>query len=108
MATTNFLVIPARSDLPWYNIKLSLNNIIYTARFRFNKRSQRWILDIADAAGNDILNGIVLLVSRNLTGQYVISGLPPGVLFVASDTGSEQPSRYSFASDKTLFYKETI
>ena len=66
---------------------------------------QRWLIDICNASEQEILNGLPLLINRNLKGQFVISGLPSGVLFVTDDTEKdEQPGRFSFGKDKTFFY----
>lgn len=100
-------IVPARNDLPWYRFKLSLSGVIFTLRFRFNPRMQRYVLDVADASNNDVLNGLVLLIQRDLTGQFVISGLPTGTLFVTDDTGKDsQPTRLSFGNDHTFFYAD--
>jgi len=101
----NFLTIPARNDLPWYRFKITLSNVIYTLRFRFNTRSSRWILDIADASNNDILNGVPILIERDMAGQYVIPGLPVGLIFATDDTNQgTEPTRFSFGQDHTLWY----
>jgi len=102
---TTVQTIPAKNDLPWYKFKIALSGIIYTCRFRFNTRMNRWMIDLCDSAENEIINGLPLLISRNITGQFVIAGLPTGVIFVTDDTGQDQqPTRYSFNQDKTLFY----
>lgn len=100
-----FFEIPARNDLPWYTFKITLSGTIFTLRFRFNTRSQRWILDVADSSNNDILDGIPLLIGRNLTGQFVIPGLPVGFMFVTDDTNEDtQPTRFSFGQDHSIGY----
>lgn len=102
-----FYTLPARNDLPWYKFKVSLSGSIYTLRFRFNVRMQRWILDIADNADNDLLSGLPLITMRNINGQYVIEGLPNGMLFISDDTDKgEQPTRNSFGKDKTLWFED--
>src|SRR4249920_2633608 len=98
----NFLILPARNDLPWYNIKDTLSGVLYTLRFRYNTRMQRWIMDIADPSNNNILNGIPLLILRDAVGQYVIVGLPVGTIFSTDDTNQNtQPTRYSYGTDHT-------
>lgn len=100
-----FFTIPARNDLPWYSFKISLSGVVYTLRFRFNTRMQRWIMDIADPSNNDILDGIPLLIGRDLSGQYVIDGLPVGISFCSDDTNQDtQPTRFSFGTDHSLVY----
>lgn len=103
----NFLVVPARNDLPWYKFKISLSSVIYTLRFRYNTRMQRYIIDIGDSANNPIIVGLPLLINRDVNGQYVLTGLPVGTLFATDDTNLDtQPSRNSFGNDHTLFYAD--
>ena len=98
-------ILPLNSDVPWYRFKISLDSVVYTLRLRFNSRMDRWIFDIADSSNNDILLGLPLLIQRDLFGQYILSGLPNGMLIVTDDTEQdEQPTRNSFGTDKTLNY----
>lgn len=103
----SLLEIPAGNALPWYKFNVTLNDVLYTLRFRYNTRSSRWILDIADAANQDIVVGLPVLIGRNLTGRFVIEGIPPG-LFLAADLTNqdEQPGRYSFGVDHVLLYED--
>ena len=105
----SFIGIPANKNSAWYKFKISLSDVIYTLRFRYNTRMQRWMLDVADAADNDVLNGLPVLIKRNLLGQFVIEGLPIGTMFISDDTNKdEQPSRNSFGLDKTFFYEDPL
>lgn len=102
-----FLLLPARNDIPWYTFKITLSGLIFTLRFRYNVRMQRWIMDIADASDQDIINGLPLLILRNLSGRFVLATLPPGIIFVTDDTNQgTQPTRYSFGTTHTLFYAD--
>lgn len=106
MAT--FYQMPLDSTEPWYTFKISLSGVIFTIRIRFNVRMQRWMLDFADTADNDIMNGLPLLTLRNLKGQYILSGLPAGDFFVYDETlQGAQPTRNSFGKDKLLMYSTT-
>ncbi len=103
----NFLTIPARNDVPWYRFTIALSGVVYTLRFRFNVRMQRWILDIADSSNKNIIVGLPVLVSRNLFGRFVIDGLPPGSMFVDDLTNKDsQPGRFSFGLEHVLVYAE--
>lgn len=103
MSTLNTL--PARNDLPWYRFKITLGTVIYTLRFRYNTRNQRWILDVMDASGNDIVIGLPVIIGRDLAGQYVMSGIPVGAFFSTDDSkNNSQPTRFSFGTDHTLWF----
>jgi hypothetical protein len=102
-----FMNVPARNDLPWYYFKTTLSGAIYTLRFRYNSRMQRWIMDVADASNNDVIVGCPVLLLRDVFGQYVVAGLPPGLFFASDDTNAgNQPTRFSFGTDHTLWYED--
>lgn len=99
--------VPARNDLPWYNFTIILTGAVYTLTIRYNPRMDRWIMNIADSSGNDLVVGLPLLIGRNINGRFVALSLPPGI-FVAQDNTNQdtQPTRYSFGIDHTLFYAD--
>lgn len=99
-------VVPLRNDLPAYFFKVSLTNVVYTIRARYNTRMQRWIIDIADSANNDIINGLAILLRTSLESQYVIPGLPAGALICEDNRNNiqEQPTRNSFGTTHSLLY----
>ena len=102
-----FYTIPVDSIFNWYTFNVTLSGVAYTLRFRFNTRSNRWIMDIADASNNDILNGMTMLINVDLTYNYrtAISKLPPGQFFVIDNTGkNNQPTQYSFGTTHSLVY----
>lgn len=99
--------IPARNDLPWYSFKITLTNVVYTLEFRYNPRMARWIMNVMDSSGNMLIAGVALLIARDLAGQFVEAGLPPGTFYALDNTGSlEQPTRYSFGVTHGLFYED--
>lgn len=79
--------IPVRSDLKAYEFQIELDGNIFTLGFRFNERMGRWLMDIADSVGVEILNGVVLLTNVPLTDDYVKEGLPPGRFICEDRTG---------------------
>lgn len=100
-----YLVVPTQVDLPRYQFRVVLSGTVFTLRLKYNTRMERWMLDIADASGVDLVVGLPVLVSRNISGNYVITGLPSGFFFASDDTGAgENPTLDSFQSDKTFFY----
>lgn len=99
--------LPTQPNFPWYIFKASLATVIYTLRLRYNPRMSRWILDIADASNSDILNGVPVLINRNLNGQYVISGLPSGFLFATDNTNQNtEATLNSFSLDHSIFFAD--
>lgn len=102
------LEIPVRSDFKAYSFQIDLEGTVYTLRFRFNQRMERWIMDIATAADEDILNGIVVLTGVPLTDKYVYETLPPG-RFIAIDQSGEgrNAGADDLGNDVRLIYEES-
>ena len=102
-----FFTIPVGNTLPWYKFKITLSGVIFTLSFRYNTRSSRWVMDILDPSGNQILCGLPVLIQRNVTSQYPTLAIPEGVFFSTDDTGNGlQPTIYSFGTDHTLWYED--
>jgi hypothetical protein len=104
-----FNVIPINISFPWQTSRLALSGVTYTIRFRYNNRSTRWEMDIADGSNNDILDGIVLLINEDLTYQYktALANLPAGTFFVLDNTNQNtQPTQFSFGTTHSLIYAD--
>jgi hypothetical protein len=101
----DIVTIPLSNQLPWYTFTIALSGVIFTLRLRYNSRNTRWMMDVADAQNNDIINGITLLIDTNLLGQYVQPNLPLGMFFVVDNTGQNtQPTLLSFGTTHSLYY----
>lgn len=86
-------IIPLQAGVP-QKLSVQLNGTTYqlTLLYRNDKVIPQWTLDIADVAGNPILQGIPLVTGADLLAQYkhLISG---GVLAVQpADTGNAAPT----------------
>lgn len=102
-----FFTVETQQNLPWYSFTTPLSGVQFTLRLRFNNRSSRWILDIADASDNDIIVGLPVLVSRDISGQYVTVGVPDGIFFCLDNAGTgEQPTLNSFGLTHSLIYED--
>jgi len=103
----NLIEIPVRTDVYSYFENVVLDDVLYTLSFRYNGTMDRWIMDIADAAGTMLLAGIPLLPSYPLTSKYIgcIPGFPVGAFMVLDETGAERiPTRDNLGQDIKLVY----
>lgn len=102
-----FFVVPLVNSLPFYKFRATFSGTLFTLYIRYNGRMQRYIMDVLDPSENPIVNGLPLLINRNIAGQYVSLALPEGIFFASDDTGqSNQPTQYSFGTDHTLWYED--
>jgi hypothetical protein len=103
----SFFEVPLRNDLPNYSFRVTLSGVIYTLYLHYNVRMDRWIMDIQDASGNQILSGIALIINRNLTGQYRTLQIPTGVFFCTDETNKDtQPTLDSFGTNHSMWYSD--
>lgn len=100
--------LPLRSDFKAYNFQVDLDGQTYTLRFRFNTRMGRWIMDIADAAGVDILTGVVVLTNLPLTDQYLhLEAMPQGRFIAIDETGENKDAgENDLGNDVKVVYEE--
>ncbi len=101
------LELPVRSDLKAYSFKVDLDGTVYTLSFRYNQRMNRWLMDIATEAEDDLINGIVLLTDVILNKQYVVDGMPPGTFICEDRTGEGKTAGLNdLGNDVRLLYQE--
>jgi hypothetical protein len=103
------IVIPLRTDILAYALKVTLDNVVYTLRFRWNSRLAKWIMDISDVSENPLLMGLVLYEGIPLIWRFVgrIEGLPPGGFLVVDETGQNRdPDVETLGTDVKLIYTE--
>ena len=100
--------VPVNTTFPSHSFRIDFEGVIYTLRFRYNTRMSRWIMDIADAANNDIINGLPVLLRYPLHNRFVREALPPGGLLAYDESGQqEQPERNDFAKNHILLYVDS-
>jgi len=99
--------IPVRNDIPNYDIKVTLDAVVFTMDFTFNERSSRWVLTMKTNEGDIIVEGIPMLTGVALLNQFKDSRLPPGTLFIVNFGGSDGPPvRDDFGENVKLLYDE--
>ena len=77
------------------NIRISILNVTYIIRTYYcDIANGGWVIDISDASGNAILQGIPLVTGADLLGQYEYLGLGFGLMF-ASDGDINAVSGFS-------------
>lgn len=101
--------IPTSTSNVHYTQSVQLSGVIYQLEMRYNTRMQRWVLNVADVIGRNIICGIVMLTGRNLVGQYKTLSLPPGTLFCHRDGQTPlEPTLGSFLVDTRFLYADPL
>lgn len=101
--------MPVRSDVKAYEFQIELDGVIYTLKFHFNSRAERWVMDIADFGGTELITGLFLLTNIDLNAQFVGEDIPPGRFILIDETGAERnPGFDDLGNDIKLLYEEAL
>ena len=68
--------IPLRSDLPHFDLQAVLSGVVFTLEFKWNTRERAWYLNVQSETGDDVINGVKLIVDFPL-GRRTPSRAPP-------------------------------
>lgn len=101
------LTIPLRSDLEDYDLQVSLDGVLFTLRFRWNRRDLYWYMDVGDEDGNPILASIKVVIDFPL-GARSRNSLMPGGILLAVDTSTQRldPGLSDLGTRVVLLYFE--
>ena len=99
--------IPLTNDDESYDFDIELSGSIYNLNIRYNLRMDRWIMDIRDVQGENILCGLVLNIGLNLLGEYSDSRLPSGGFYVVNhESQYDDPGETDIGVNSFLYYIE--
>lgn len=90
-----------------FTMRTALGTASFTLTMRYNARMDRWLMDIADANGVDLLNGQPILTGWPVFTTFFnkIPGLPAGYLIAADLTGNgNDPTELTLGGDVPLVY----
>jgi len=101
----SFVKIPIRNDIFAYTMRVELDFVIYTLGFRYNRREDRWVMDISDEQNTPLLFGIILQTGIPLKLGMIGEGLPPRDFYCVHTSGENiDPDLNNFGTDITLLY----
>lgn len=104
-----YIEIPLRKDIYDYIQQVTLDGVVYTLGLRYNARMDRWVLDIKDAADDDLVIGLPLLNGVPLSYKWIgtMTGLPPGNFLLVDETDQDRsPGKDDLGDDLKLVYSE--
>lgn len=102
------LEIPTRTDLPAYSEQVELDGKVFNLNLRFNKRFNRWVMDIADSENAEVIHGVVIYTGVPLLVQYYHkANLPLGDFICIDSKGStDAPGEDELGDRFKLYYLE--
>jgi hypothetical protein len=82
------IIIPLRSDLPYFDLEVELDGVTYGLELRWNTRAEGWFLTIFNPETEEVIRAGIRVVCDFPLRSYEADRLPPGAL-VAVDTSGE-------------------
>lgn len=99
------VIIPVESTANFFDLQVSLEDVVYTLEFRWNVRASAWFMNILDAEGENMIRAGLRLVANFPLVPYTAVRVPPGVLALVDTSGAnEDPGRDDLGVRHQLFY----
>ena len=99
-------IIPFKETGSWQT-QITLSDTIYNLYFKWNALNQYWVMNVFDNNNLPICYGIKVVVNWNLTGQFVVSGMPAGNIVCQNVLGQFNTiTRFDMGKNDELFYYE--
>jgi hypothetical protein len=100
--------IPLQVGTPQtFTIQLSGVTYQFTLVYRNDADTPGWVLDIADGAGNEIVQGIPLVTGVNLLAQYYHLSFGGGLYVQSTSNPDMVPTFASLGADGQLYWVTT-
>lgn len=91
-----------------YEFRIDLEGSTYNLSLKYNKRENRWYLNIKDEQDNPIVMGIKMVLNTSLVERFQDDRLPPGTLFLLNQTDiNVDPGLEDFGTEIILLYEES-
>lgn len=101
------LQLPTRKDLFGYEQSIEIENTTYFFVFKFNRRMDRWQIDIQDQNKVDLVSGVPLLTNVDITKQVRYLAIPKGYFLVFDTEGDAiNPSQKDLGDRVQFLYQE--
>ena len=84
------LLIPLEAEGPYFGQGVELEGRAYRLDFRWNTRTEQWVIDVFDGGGASLVTGVRGVINVPLLQKYGLrEDLPPGELFLLDSTGQD-------------------
>ena len=77
--------IPTSTTLPYYQLEVELDGVVYRLRFKFNERDEAWYLDFLDLEDNFLRAGLRVVNDWTLLRLWQLASAPAGEMIAVSD-----------------------
>lgn len=100
------LTIPARTDLPDYQMEIALDGLTYSLRLRWNTREQAWYLTLLDETDDPIQDfcNVKVVVNAPIGSRSVDPRRPPGFFVAMDSTNLHTDPGFTDLGDRVQLY----
>jgi hypothetical protein len=99
------VTIPLRSDLPFFEFEVELDEVTYGLSFKWNAAAEAWFLALKSSEDEVILAGTKVTVDWPVGSRNADPRIPPGVLVFLDTAGRQQdPGRTDLGDRVLLLY----
>lgn len=98
------VTLPLRSDLPHFDVQVTLDELTYTLEFRWNGRDSAWYMDVRDENGEPIQNGVKVVVDMPLGKRTRNQDFPKGYFFAVDSSGEQLDPGLEDLGDRVQIY----
>jgi hypothetical protein len=102
----SYFNIPLQVGTP-QTFTIALSGVTYTFTLQYRNDpggTGGWVLDIADASGNPLVQGIPLVTGTNLLEQYAYLGFGGGLYVQNASNPDAVPTFEDLGSDSLLYW----
>lgn len=103
--------IPTRTDLPSYEMTVTLDGTNYIIALYFNPRiddnTGKWFISLSDQNRNLLIGPVPVVVSWGLFDRFIDLQVLPGTVFAFDTSGQTlDPGQFDLGDRVRLFYLE--
>lgn len=102
-------ILPAFQTLPAFSYQIDLQGTVYTLRYTFNTRMDKWTLDIRTEFEAPIVVGQPIISDWPIFERFRDTRLPPGILFAYDTSGQAiDPGRFDLGNRVQMIYQDGV
>lgn len=84
------LLVPLAAEGPYFGQGVELEGRTYRFDFRWNTRTEQWVIDVFDGGGAALVNGVRGVINVPLLQKFGLrEDLPPGELLLLDSSGRD-------------------
>lgn len=98
-------LIPLEAEGSWFGLSVELEGRTFRLDFRWNSRTEQWVIDVFDGGGQAIVQGVRGVINVPLLAKYgARDDLPAGVLMLIDSSGNDEDAGLADLGSRVELY----